>query len=189
MRVVAGEAGGRRLQAPPGRGTRPTLDRVREALFNALASLDVLEGAEVVDLFAGSGALGIEALSRGAAHCTFVERDAVARRVIDVNLVTTGLGDRASIVGGDAVRWLDTATGPADLVLLDPPYATDDEGWSRLLQGVARLAPEGTVVTESDRALAFGERWHVLRQKGYGDTLVVIAQPSSPSVKPSTEPS
>ena len=102
MRVVAGEARGRRLVAPEGTDTRPTLDRVREAVFNALASQDAIDGARVLDLFAGSGALGIEALSRGAAHATFVDTDRAARRVIDQNLAATGLADRAEVLGTDA---------------------------------------------------------------------------------------
>jgi 16S rRNA (guanine966-N2)-methyltransferase len=190
VRVVAGEARGRRLQAPPGEGTRPTLDRVREALFNALVSLDAVHGAVVVDLFAGSGALGIEALSRGAAHCTFVDRDRAARRTIEANLAATGLADRASVVGGDAGRWLAEATGPVDLALLDPPYATDDATWARLLDGVAGLAPGGVVVLESDREIDLGDGWGVLRHKRYGDTLVVIVQPlEAPPPMPSPEPS
>jgi 16S rRNA (guanine966-N2)-methyltransferase len=190
VRVVAGEARGRRLQAPPGTLTRPTLDRVRESLFNALVSLDAIEGAVVVDLFAGSGALGIEALSRGARHCTFVDRDAVARRVVEANLAATGLASRATVSGGDALRWLAGAAGPVDLVLLDPPYATDDATWAQLLAGVAAVAPEGVVVIETDRELALEDGWGVLRQKRYGDTLVVIAQPlEAPPPMRSPEPS
>ena len=190
MRVVAGEARGRRLQAPPGMLTRPTLDRVRESLFNALVSLDAIDGAVVVDLFAGSGALGIEALSRGARRCTFVDRDAAARRVVQANLASTGLADRATVVGGDAARWLAGTSGPIDLVLLDPPYATDDATWAALLDDVARVAPTGTVVVESDREVPLGDGWGVLRQKRYGDTLLVIVQPpEAPRPKPSPEPS
>src|SRR5258706_7562012 len=95
MRVVSGTAKGRKLVAPAGRSTRPTSDRVREAIFSMLASLDALEGAIVVDLFAGSGALGIEALSRGAAHATFYELDREAVAAIETNLATTGTGERA----------------------------------------------------------------------------------------------
>lgn len=185
MRVVAGEAGGRRLAAPPGTDTRPTLDRVREALFNALGSLDAVEGARVLDLFAGSGALGIEALSRGAAHCTFVERSAAARRVVQANLDATGLADRARVVGGDARRHLaeasdDPAGGRFDLVLLDPPYATDDATWADLLAGVGTVAPGAVAVVESDRPVPVPQGWHVLREKRYGDTLVHIVRTSSP---------
>jgi len=190
MRVVAGEARGRRLQSPPGDDTRPTLDRVREALFNALVSLDAVADARVLDLFAGSGALGIEALSRGAAHCTFVERSAAARRVVKNNLHTTGLADRAEIVAADADGFLvaaerDEWATAFDLVLLDPPYATDAAAWEGVLVGVRLIAPDAVVVTESDRDVFPIAGWHVLRTKGYGDTVVSIAQPSSPPPEPS----
>jgi 16S rRNA (guanine966-N2)-methyltransferase len=191
MRVVAGDARGRRLVAPPGQDTRPTLDRVREAVFNTLQSHDAVEGARVLDLFAGSGALGIEALSRGAEHCVFVERSAPARRVVQQNLDATGLGDRAAVVGGDALRWVAQHTGtavvadPYDLVLLDPPYAVDDPTWATLLTQVGRLAPDGVIVIESDRAVVVPDGWHVLKQKRYGDTLVCIASPTNPPSEPS----
>src|ERR671934_2307496 len=103
MRVVAGRFGGRRLRAPRGRDTRPTSDRVREALFSILGPM---EDARVLDLFAGSGALGIEALSRGAAHATFVERDRAAADVIRRNLATVGAEARATVVAREAVAWI-----------------------------------------------------------------------------------
>ncbi|HEY6534082.1 MAG TPA: 16S rRNA (guanine(966)-N(2))-methyltransferase RsmD [Acidimicrobiales bacterium] len=186
MRVVAGEARGRRLVTPEGRDTRPTLDRVREALFNALGSLDAVDGAQVLDLFAGSGALGIEALSRGAAHATFVDTDHAARRAIAQNLAATGLAGRAEVVAADAAQHLTRhaeGSGPAyDLVLLDPPYATADETWRALLEQVAAVAPAGVVVVESDREVAAPEGWHALREKRYGGTLVnVLRTPSLPS--------
>lgn len=110
--------------APAGTATRPTSDRVREATFNALTSLGVLDGARVLDAFAGSGALGIEALSRGAEHCRFVERDRAALAALRDNLDRCGLGrDRAEVVVGDAA----SAGGGWDLALLDPPYAFT--GW------------------------------------------------------------
>jgi 16S rRNA (guanine966-N2)-methyltransferase len=187
---VAGEAKGRRLQAPPGDDTRPTLDRVREAVFNALGSLDAVDGARVLDLFAGSGALGIEALSRGAAHATFVERDPEARRVIGANLATTGMADRAEVVARDAgafLRRVGTAEsrGRFDLVLLDPPYDTDDPSWEEILTSVAAAAPTGVVVIESARPVEVPHGWHVLREKGYGSTLVVIARPPITPSEPS----
>jgi len=98
MRVVAGSCRGRKIAAPAGTDTRPTSDRVREAIFNALGSMQVVENARVADLFAGSGALGIEALSRGAAHCTFVERNRKAREVIHGNLVSMDLVARSELV-------------------------------------------------------------------------------------------
>jgi 16S rRNA (guanine966-N2)-methyltransferase len=177
VRVVAGTARGRRLAAPAGREVRPTADRVREAVFNALISLDAVAGARVVDLFAGSGALGIEALSRGAEGCTFVERDRGARAVVEENLAATGLADRATVVGDAAERFVDRAVreGTAfDLALLDPPYAYS--GWDALLTAL----PAGLAVVETDRELALPDRWEVVRHKWYGTTLVAIARAQAP---------
>jgi 16S rRNA (guanine966-N2)-methyltransferase len=121
MRIVAGEWGGRRIQAPPGRGTRPTTDRVREAWMSTVAA--ELPGARVLDLFAGSGALGLEALSRGAAHATFVEQDAKALASLRANLATLGAVDRASVVRTDAVKFAQNlAAGAYDVAFADPPY-------------------------------------------------------------------
>ena len=107
MRVVAGVAGGLRLLAPPGRRLRPTTDRVREAMFSSLTSLNAVGGARVLDLFAGTGALGIEALSRGAAWATFVDADHAAIRTIEQNLAATRLGGTATVVRSDALRFLE----------------------------------------------------------------------------------
>ena len=175
--------------SPEGRDTRPTLDRVREALFNALGSLEAVEGARVLDLFAGSGALGIEALSRGAAHATFVDTDRAARRAIEANLSSTGLADRAEIVPVGALAHLTSAAAPGgpryDLVLLDPPYATDDPTWISILELVASVAAGGVVVVESDREVAVPEQWHALRAKWYGGTLVSVLRTPSLSSEPS----
>ena len=172
MRVVAGLAGGRRLQAPAGRKVRPTSERVREALFNALGSLDAVEGAAVVDLFAGTGALGIEALSRGAASAVFVDADARAVSVIKENLGATGLADRARVVRADVLRFL--ADGPADvlydLAFADPPYAFED--WPALLA----VVPARLVAIEARTHLALVPPWGPLRSKRYGDTVVTLAR-------------
>jgi 16S rRNA (guanine966-N2)-methyltransferase len=153
MRVVAGSARGRALVAPPGLGTRPTTDRVREAVFNALHSLGVVEDAIVLDGFAGSGALGIEALSRGAAHVTFADIDAAARRAIEENLNMAGAVERADIRAQPAERVLADAAAAGrrfDLVLLDPPYGFDD--WPGLVTAVVEVMADGAVVVmESDR--------------------------------------
>lgn len=172
MRVIAGELRGRRLVAPAGSTTRPTSDRVREATFNALTSLGAIDGAEVLDLFAGSGALGIEALSRGAARCTFVERDRAALEALRDNLRRCGLDDdRARVVVGDA----GSVEGPCDLALLDPPYAFD--GWGALLGGLrADLA-----VCESGAPIDVPEGWVVVRQKRYGATVVAILRSEPPT--------
>lgn len=124
MRIIAGEWGGRRIEAPKGEATRPTADRTRETLFNMLASrLGDFEGLRVADLFAGSGALGLEALSRGAARCLFVERDRAALDAIRANIATLGAGERARVEAG-SVMGLGPAREPLDLVLADPPYKT-----------------------------------------------------------------
>lgn len=171
MRVVAGTAKGRRLQAPDGRGIRPTGDRVREAIFDMLGSLDVVEGRQVLDLFAGTGALGIEALSRGAATATLVEEDAVALEAIRTNLVITGLYARATVVKAEAMDWL--ASAPRfTLALVDPPYAFDE--WPALLL----LLPAGLAVLESDRELDVGDSWRVRKLKQYGGTVVTLIAPA-----------
>lgn len=167
--------------APVGRETRPTSDRVREAVFNALGSLGAVEGSAVVDLFAGSGALGIEALSRGAAHVTFVESDRVARDAVAANLAATGLGDRAAVVATTAESWLAARGGspPVDVALLDPPYAFD--GWTTLLAAL----PASIAVIESDRPVDPPAPWVVVRERRYGTTFVLFARRDRP---PSPEP-
>jgi 16S rRNA (guanine966-N2)-methyltransferase len=171
VRVVAGSLRGRRLQAPAGEGTRPTSDRVREAIFNALTSLGVVTDATVLDLFAGSGALGIEALSRGAQHCTFVESARPALAALRTNLETLGLGDRATVAPMEVTRFL--ASGPAaDLALADPPYAFD--GWDEL----QRSLEAGLLVAESDRPVEPAGGWEVLRAKRYSTTHVTFLERS-----------
>jgi 16S rRNA (guanine966-N2)-methyltransferase len=149
MRIIAGTHRGHTIHAPPGLGTRPTSDRVRESIFNIVGPLD---GAEVLDLYAGSGAMGLEALSRGAAHATFVERDGDAVRTIERNLDKLRL--KATVVRQDAVTALarDAGTGRKyDLVLLDPPYdmyAALQPPLARYLPAV--LAEDGLLVVETD---------------------------------------
>ncbi|PIE32786.1 MAG: 16S rRNA (guanine(966)-N(2))-methyltransferase RsmD [Ilumatobacter coccineus] len=167
MRVVAGHLRGRRIDAPPGSDTRPTTDRVREAIFNALGSLGILEDAVVADLFAGSGALGIEALSRGADRCTFVERDRSALKVLGGNLAALGLDDRSRVVAGDALL---AAGTDADIVIADPPYTFDE--WDRLLSAVT--AP--FLVAEADHVIEPVEGWTVTRSKRYGRTWVTFLE-------------
>lgn len=173
MRVVAGSAKGRRLQAPEGTSVRPTGDRVREAVFDMLGSLDVVQGRSVVDLFAGTGAMGIEALSRGAAMGTFVDQDATVLDIVRTNLVLTGLYARATVVQADVLDWLVDAPR-VEVALVDPPYAFDE--WPALLD---RLSA-GTVVLESDRELDLGDRWAVVKVKRYGSTVVTLAQSAIP---------
>jgi 16S rRNA (guanine966-N2)-methyltransferase len=168
MRVVAGEFRGRKLTAPAGGATRPTTDRVREAVFNALTSLDVLVGASVADLYAGSGALGIEALSRGAAHCTFVEADRAALSVIHDNIGTLGITGRSRVVAGDVIAMLPRIS--CELAFADPPYGFDD--WQRLLD---RLDAE-LLVAEAPAVVDGSPRWEQRRVKRYGRTWVTFLE-------------
>jgi len=174
MRVIAGELGGRRLQAPRGRATRPTSDRVRESLFAMLGELD---GERVLDLFAGSGALGIEALSRGAAVVTFVDHQARGLAILRQNLDVLGLKERAHVVRGDVVRWLEASPDEvkrAGLVFLDPPY--DDVVLDRALKALDRNAERVTVVAEHSRRQQMPAlvRLRVDRERRYGDTIVTV---------------
>jgi 16S rRNA (guanine966-N2)-methyltransferase len=160
MRVVAGAARGRRLVAPAGTTVRPTADRVKEALFSSLAPR--LVGASVLDVFAGSGALGLEALSRGAAHVTFVEQDRRALDALRTNIATVALPG-TQVLAGDARHVLAGATAlsgsPFDLVLLDPPYALDEATLAGVLAAlVDHLAPGATIVVER-AAKAPGPSW------------------------------
>ena len=128
MRIIAGEWRGRKLVAPKGDATRPTADRTRETLFSMLVSrLGTFEGLSVVDLFAGSGALGLEALSRGAGHCLFVDEDAAAIRAIRANIDTLDARTHANVQQGSVMR-LEPAKAASDLILLDPPYRTGAGG-------------------------------------------------------------
>lgn len=178
LRVVAGSLRGRRISTPEGSGTRPTPDRVREATFNALEARGLLVGSNVLDLFAGSGAMGIEALSRGAAHATFVDSSPVAIRVVEANIRSLGLADAATTVRSAATSFLRAGRGEFDIVFLDPPYGFDE--WDDLLA----LVDAGTLVIESDRDVMAGEHpggtggaaFEVLRARRYGTTFVTIAQ-------------
>jgi 16S rRNA (guanine966-N2)-methyltransferase len=179
VRVIAGSAKGVRL-APVPRGVRPVSDMAREGLFSSLGEL--VEGARVLDLFAGTGALGIEALSRGAASATFVEREPAAVRTIRANLERTKLADRASVVAGEVSRVVigksDRGTG-FGLCFLDPPYEAREGEVEPLLSGLAAgwLAPGFTVaLTRRIRSstLVIPVNWAVARRLEYGDTLVIL---------------
>ncbi len=180
MRVIAGTLGGRRLRAPRGLDTRPTSDRVREALFMVLGPL---EGAAVVDLFAGSGALGIEALSRGAARADFVERDGAARRVLEENLRSLDLMGRATVWPLDVPRGLGRmkdVLARADLVLADPPYGGGPARATLAALGAGGvLAPGTRVVLEhhaKDEVPEASGGLARVRQRRYGETTVSIYQ-------------
>ena len=176
MRIVAGRYRGRRLTAPAGGATRPTSDRVREALFQRLGPLD---GQRVLDLFAGSGALALEALSRGAARATLVDSAPAAIKAIEANVAALGL-DRATVEvrRQDALAFLRGARAARheyDLVLLDPPYRLATELGRELSPMVAAvLAPGGRVVSESDRRapLDLDPDLPPTDERRYGDTLI-----------------
>ena len=176
MRVIAGSLGGRRLKAPRGRATRPTSDRVKEALF---AMLGPIEDTRVMDLFAGSGALGIEALSRGALLAVFVERDARATRALGENLELLGLdASVAELRRGEVLAALRRARESAetyDLLFVDPPYDQARE-LERALAALVPplLAPGARVAVESDRRAPLDLGLEVERQKRYGDTSITI---------------
>jgi 16S rRNA (guanine966-N2)-methyltransferase len=169
MRVISGEFGGRKLVAPDGTTTRPTTDKVRQAVFNSLGSMGVIEGATVADLYAGSGALGIEALSRGAEHCVFVERDRAALKALRENIAALDLGTRATVHATDVMAWV-PAMRNVDIAFIDPPYAFD--GWDRLLP----LIDVGMVVAEADDPVAAPDGWEQARSRRYGRTWVTILE-------------
>lgn len=190
MRIIAGEFRGRTIKAPKGEGTRPTTDRVRESLMSSVnSSRDGFEGACVLDAFAGSGALGLEALSRGAASAHFFERDGAALRTLEDNVRTLGLeAYRARIHRGDVLKNPPVhARPPFDLVFLDPPYAftaAEVLGMVAALVDAAALASDALVVYEHcatscdavDEVVAAQEMVLASRKK-YGDTVVDLLRP------------
>ncbi|MGH8987070.1 MAG: RsmD family RNA methyltransferase [Acidimicrobiales bacterium] len=172
MRVIAGSSRGRRLPAHLPGAVRPTSDRVREAIFDVLGSMGGVEGASVLDLFCGSGALGAEALSRGASAVTFVDHDAAALAAVRTNLAATDLvGPGASLVRAELPGWLGRAPH-VELALCDPPYAFDD--WRTLLS----LLDADVAVLESGAEIEVPGGWMVARSRRYGGTLVTVARMS-----------
>lgn len=178
-RIVTGSAGGRTLRVPR-KGTRPTSERVREALFSALGSLGAIDDAIVLDLYAGSGALGLEALSRGAREAVLVERSPAAAKDLKANVAAVGLSAR--VVVADVTQFLLTAPPVgAHLVLVDPPYEVSSEDLDAVLGHLVtgHVAPEGVVVVERDRRAA-PPTWPAglsgLRARSYGDTVVHLSE-------------
>jgi 16S rRNA (guanine966-N2)-methyltransferase len=172
MRVIGGRSRGRRLSARVPAGVRPTSDRVRESIFDILGSAGGVDGLSVVDLFCGSGALGLEALSRGAASATFVDQDLAAVQAVRANLAAVGLAaEPATVVRAALPGWLLTA--PAfDLALCDPPY--DFVGWDDLL---GELQAD-VAVLESSQPISPPGGWMVTKERRYGGTLVTVAHRS-----------
>lgn len=171
-RLISGTAGGRRLATPPGRGTRPTSDRTREGLFSSLVSLTGgLEGRSFLDLYAGSGAVGLEAASRGATPVTLVERDPKAARTVRMNIAALAAKD-VSLVESSVERFLAGDPTPFEVVFLDPPYA---EPVAEMLSALTRgwLAPGAVVCVERasrDTPLCWPEAIEGLRSRRYGDS-------------------
>jgi 16S rRNA (guanine966-N2)-methyltransferase len=191
VRVITGTAGGRRLRVPRDLPIRPSADRTKETLFSMLESLllrgrpeadvgtpELWEGLRVADLYAGSGALGIEALSRGAAAAAFFERDRSALEAIRANLVATGLESNANVIAGDVAQMLSRLPAGTDLVLLDPPYA--DPAIDDLLQTVAAssaLATDAVIGWEHSRRLTPPDTLATLvlqRSRRHGDTVLTL---------------
>lgn len=185
-RIVSGTAGGRTVEVPPS-GTRPTTERVREALFSRLDHLGVVDGALVLDLYAGSGALGLEAASRGARRVVLVEHARNVARLIERNARTLGLDGAVSVVARRAETFVaglaDSGEGPFDLVFLDPPYEVTAPALDEVIAVLAAdgvMAPGGVVVVERDRrspAPSWPTGWVDEGARRYGDTTVYLAGP------------
>jgi 16S rRNA (guanine966-N2)-methyltransferase len=177
MRVISGSVGGRILKAPPRGGLRPTSDRVREAIFELLTSHDA-DLSNVLDLYSGTGALGIEALSRGEGRADFVEADSRTAEVIRQNLALTGLGDRGHVFPVPVARALNRLVGPYTLVVADPPYEYD-RAKRELADLIERglLSPEGTLVVEHSKRHEWPDELagrSTLLSRRYGDTAVTF---------------
>ncbi len=170
MRVIAGSHKGRRIVAPDGVEVRPTSDRARQATFNRLASMDLIDGGVFIDLFAGSGALGIEALSRGADRAVFVDSSRRSVDVVRANLVSLGIAGEARVVQSDAFRFLAGTDETFDVALVDPPY--DFDRWDELLE----VLPAAYAVVESDRPIELPASWAEVRSSRYGRATIAVIE-------------
>lgn len=179
-RIIAGSARGRRLRVPE-TGVRPTKDRVKASVFSALDARGLLQDAVVLDLFAGCGALGLEALSRGAAQATFADTDRLALAAVRANVEAFGMTDRARVLAGGAEA-VARGSGTADLAFVDPPYEREAAEIAALLAVLVERLPGGTIVLERPSR---GERvappagWEVTWERVFGDTLVEFLQQES----------
>ena len=182
-RIIAGDFGGKRLQVPTA-GTRPTTDRLREALFSRLDAANALKGAHVLDLYAGSGALGLEAMSRKAATATFVESATAAARVIEGNIRELGVGTRARVIKERALPFLRRTRESYTLALVDPPYDIARGDLATVLEALAeRLEPEANVVVEWTRRAPLPEWPSTIApivSKDYGETVLHYAHRTNP---------
>lgn len=182
VRIVAGELKGRRFDAPSGTATRPTSDRVREAMFSSLEAMGSCAGASVLDAFAGSGALSFEALSRGAHHATLVEKSRSALAVLKKNQVELGLGERVTLVAGDTTREAGRIIpgAPFSLLFLDPPYKLDQSEVRGIIENLiasGALVQDAVLVWEhsSGACPELPQGVSLIRERRYGDTTVTMA--------------
>jgi len=167
LRIISGSLGGRLIAAPDGKKTHPMSERIRNALFNSLGDV---EGLRVLDAFAGTGALGIEALSRGAEHATFIERDRLAQKILQENIESLGIAENAKIIKAPVASWINTYEGPKfDLILADPPY--HDPQFSTALKLTGLLKPNGLMVlSHAGRSESPSESGVVVvDNRGYGN--------------------
>jgi 16S rRNA (guanine966-N2)-methyltransferase len=187
VRVIAGSARGRRLVVPKGEIVRPTKDRVKASIFSALAARDLLHDSVVLDLFAGSGALAIEALSRGAASATMVERAPAALDAMRANVAACGFEGGASVIARDVGSFVASCVSTFDIVFVDPPYEMTNAALGVLLEPITALAPAGTIVIERASRSQPGDLsdlpgasdWRESWRRTFGDTLVVFWTQSS----------
>ena len=178
IRIISGSLRSRRLSVPPGGLIRPTSDRVREAIFNMVQSRLPLQGASVLDLYCGTGALGFEAISRGATEAVFVDANPLVLACSRDNAEELGIEDRCSFVRGDARTYLESSSDTSyDLILADPPYDTADV---EIIPEPAlrHLEPGGVLVLEHDRNREIGPRAHLLLTRAYGRTAVSLFSPN-----------
>ena len=187
MKLIAGQFGGHGLKTPSGHATRPSTARVREALFGLIDARIYLEGAEVLDLFAGTGALGLEAISRGAILVTFVEQN---REVLDYarqNAEKLGVEDKCIFIQGDAVEYLRSHSGPElDLIMADPPYKLEAMQEMPDL-AIPHLQTDGVFTLEHSSHDWFDEHPHLMTSRSYGRTIVSLFRPPLPPEEAESE--
>ena len=204
-RIISGAAGGVRLASVPGDNTRPTTDRVKESLFSKLESYDIIRGARVLDAFGGSGALGCEALSRGAASVTLLDTYPKAVAVIRKNVAavekamgcagtgsSSATGSAARVQQSQALTYVKSASGPWDLVFVDPPYAMPNEQVSELLEALTPKLAEGAVVvverSSRDAEPVWGEGLYCFSTRQHGETVLYYVEPDEVEEQAGYEP-
>lgn len=204
-RIISGAAGGVRLASVPGDNTRPTTDRVKESLFSKLESYDIIRGARVLDAFGGSGALGCEALSRGAASVTLLDTYPKAVAVISKNVAavekamgrngsgsSSAAGSAARVQQSQALTYVKSASGPWDLVFVDPPYAMPNEQVSELMEALTPKLAEGAVVvverSSRDAEPVWGEGLYCFSTRQHGETVLYYVEPDEVEEQAGDEP-